>query len=103
MSDDGTPLHLVPIERDIVYSLCDRAMLLTGGEMGIALEAQGFRDSRTPWDARRLANGIAWSARSINNADLWTLADELFKLAEQRAGLKPDPRLARPPVVETGQ
>jgi hypothetical protein len=85
---DGIPVHLRPIEADIVNALCDRADAIAaqGGTLQsyIALESRGFRESRTPWDARRLARAL-----SIDHFDD-PLVEELFNLALQRAGLKPD-------------
>jgi hypothetical protein len=83
MSNDGIPVHLRPIEPEVVTALCGRALALDRSHY-IRLEVDGFMRDRTPWDARRLARALA-----IEHADD-PLVAELFGLALQRAGLKPD-------------
>ena len=101
-------IHLVPFGEYLPFQSTLEALGLEqltrirgGFDIGITLEANGFRESRTPWDCRRLARSIAISGRSINNAAMWALADDLFRLAKERAGLEPGlPGLLWPPKVD---
>lgn len=77
--------HLHPMEPELVNALCDRALALDDSRY-VLLEVRGFRESRTPWDCRRLARALA-----IENDDE-PLVAELFNLALQRAGLAPGGR-----------
>ncbi len=76
-------LHLTPMDEALVDALCDRAQRLVFDSYTVLREVDGFRQSRTPWDARRLANALA-----IDNPQD-PLVKELDKLAHDRAGLVP--------------
>jgi hypothetical protein len=80
--------HLTPIEPEIAERLCNRAQYLAAASPDIsyatALEVKGFRQSRTPWDARRLARALV-----IDGIDD-PVVDELFRIAFERAGLDPE-------------
>ena len=66
--------HLHSIEPELVNALCDRALALDDSRH-VLLEVRGFRESRTPWDCRRLAKALA-----IEHDDE-PLTLELFNLA----------------------
>lgn len=80
MTDD-TPPHLQPVDAATVDDLCDRAEKVAFVSYLVRLEIKGFRESRTPWDARRLANALA-----IEHSD-YALVQELDRLAQERGGL----------------
>ena len=78
------PIHLVPMDTALINDLCDRAEgLVATSSFTIWREIQGFRQSRAPWDAMRLANTLA-----IDWPDD-PLVRELDHLAHERAGLVP--------------
>ena len=83
MSYDGQIPHLVPMDADVVNHLCDLAQKLAFDSYTVRAEIDGFRKSRTPWDAQRLANALAidYPAEPI--------VKDLDKLAHDRAGLAP--------------
>ena len=81
MSD--TPIHLVPMDAALVDELCDRAGRIAFDSYTVLREIDGFRESRTPWDARRLANAL-WNDHRFD-----PVVAELDKLAHERAGLDP--------------
>src|SRR5262245_8748753 len=75
--------HLRQMEEAAVNDLCARALNL-GLSHGIKLEVYGFKESRTPWDATRLANALAMNgAVSI---DCLRLIAGLDRAAEACAG-----------------
>ena len=56
-----TPDHLTPIEpASAVHELCDRpaAQIPVRGYYGVMAELSAFRDTRAPWDGRRVANAL---------------------------------------------
>lgn len=82
MTDDtGTSPHLQPIDAAIVNDLCDRAAQIAFVSYSVQMEIKGFLESRTPWDARRLANALALD----HPAD--PVVSELYRLAHDRGGL----------------
>jgi hypothetical protein len=83
-TEEGHP-HLRPIDAATVNALCDRAEPLVSASYTLLLEVKGFRESRTPWDARRLANAL----RHCVQAAPAELVGELDRLALELAGLKP--------------
>ena len=77
MSD--TSPHLRQIAANKVADLCDRAFARAGNSHTVRLEIEGFRKSRTPWDATRLAN-ILWRMDKAN-----PLVEELVRDLDQAA------------------
>jgi hypothetical protein len=55
-----TPAHLIPIEpAAAVHEVCDRiAGEIPRGSYGIEAEFNAWRETRMPWDGRRLANAL---------------------------------------------
>lgn len=60
-----TPRHLIPIEpADTIRDLCERiAVSIPDGAITVMMELAAFRETRTPHDARRLANALRHVAR----------------------------------------
>lgn len=85
MTND-TP-HLRQIASEIITDLCDRAEGLEPYSHATVLESRALRDSRTPWDATRLANAIA--ILFPNTEDAADLVRDLDAAAEDCAGLVP--------------
>lgn len=75
--------HLTPIDAEIVANLCRRlaAFPLAFGDR---LELHGFKTSRSPWDARRLANALHMFKMAPE------IVAELDKLALELGGLEKD-------------
>ena len=93
MSDDDTTIpHLRRMHAVIVDSLCAKARSHFLDSYGVLTEVDGFRESRTPWDARRLANAMANYDPSRVTPEVAAIIAELDKLALQKAGLQPGPR-----------
>lgn len=77
------PDHLTPIEpAEKVHDLCDRILGLDLPYV-VRLEAQVFRETRTPHDARRLANALR---HVVSHPDL---ADEVLGLIPGGADVAP--------------
>lgn len=90
MTDDLIPIHLRPLPTDTVTDLCDRASRAAPDSYTIQLEINGFRDSRTPWDAMRLANVLdRYDPASLSVKEL---VAELDRVAHEAAGLVPEGR-----------
>lgn len=90
MSD--TP-HLRQMPEDEVNAFCDRVIAAFPDSYGLRLEAEGFRQSRTPWDATRLANIL--DIENETSPAVGELIGEIDRAAEACAGLVPPNRLAR--------
>lgn len=84
--------HLQPMEAAIVDPICDAAHRLCRDSYTTMTEANGFRQSRTPWDARRLANALANYDPGNVTAEIAAIIAELDKLALEKAGLQPGQR-----------
>lgn len=92
MTDNDVPtLRQMPPEE--VTAFCDRAIAACPTSYTVRVEAEAFRQSRTPWDATRLANAL--DIQSDNNAALGELVGEIDRAAEACAGLVPSNRLSR--------
>lgn len=89
---DGTPIHLIPIEPETVDALCDRAMAHAFDSYTVRLEVKGFRESRTPWDAMRLADALACTQMESPSSAVDEVIADLDRLAHERAGLVPRQR-----------
>lgn len=86
MSDDLP--HLRQINSISVDSLCDRADAIPIAENRmVRLETQAFRESRTPHDATRLANVLAY--RRAEHESIDALVRDLDTEAERCAGVVP--------------
>jgi hypothetical protein len=79
--------HLRPMESELVDNLCDRAVAASPDSYAVRLEIEGFRRSRTPWDAMRLANALAY--RGAESDATKALVLDLDSLAHERAALVP--------------
>lgn len=84
MSDDSFT-HLQPIDEAIVEELYARVRALPV-PLHVRLELDAFRESRTPWDAMRLANALHHPMLAP------ALVKELDALVQERGGLKPKAR-----------
>lgn len=80
------PIHLRPMGRAEVHDLCDRAERAAPESFSVRVAARRFRESRTPWDATRLADALADCPGAEN------LVRQIDILAHERAGLVPAPR-----------
>ena len=80
------PRHLQPIEQEVVDALTARAAAVANCNLSITQEIRGFREDRTPWDAMRLANALAFFRLDKE------LVSDLDQLAFDRAGLVPSNR-----------
>lgn len=85
MTDDAP--HLRQIAPEIITDLCNRAEALDPYSHATVLESRALRDSKTPWDATRLANAIAILFPNVENAA--DLVRDLDAAAEGCAGLVP--------------
>jgi hypothetical protein len=67
----STPDHLIPIEPlDAVHAVCDRVGAALPNRHSVTwLELDAFRETRTPHDARRLANALRHIAGRQDLAD----------------------------------
>ena len=92
MSDDDVP-HLRQMDEAIVVDLCERAAKLSCYNYTIRKEIQGFLESRSPWDATRLANALALT--NPVDPDVQGLVRELDAAAEACAGAVPANRMTR--------
>ncbi len=90
MSD--TP-HLRQIPQSTVDELCDRAAEFSKFNYTVRLEVEGFRESRTPWDATRTANAL--SNVSDTSDDLAALVRDIDAAAEACARAVPANRMKR--------
>ncbi len=90
--NNGTVVHLRPMHPSTVNVICDAVHRLCRDSYVVLMEANGFRQSRTPWDARRLANALAAYNRSDAVPEIAEIVGELDLLALEKAGLKPGPR-----------
>ena len=89
--DDTIP-HLRPMDAAAVDPLCDAAHRLCRDSYMTMMEANALRASRTPWDARRLANALANYDPGHITPEIAEIIAELDQLALDKAGLKPGPR-----------
>ena len=66
-----TPDHLQPIEpASVVHELCDLlAVEISAAGYGVAAELLAFRETRTPWDGKRLANALHLACKRPDLAD----------------------------------
>lgn len=84
--------HLRPMAPKIVEAICDDVARLPHVPYSIMAECNAFRESRTPWDGRRLANALANYDSVGELPEAREIVAELDKLALEKAGLVPGPR-----------
>ena len=74
MADETMP-HLTPIEpAEAVHAFCDKLLSRETLPYHIRLEAQAFRETRTPHDGRRLQNSLRADPHfTVQAADLGLL------------------------------
>lgn len=84
--------HLRPMEPAVVDSICEAVRRLCRDSYAVLSEANGFRQSRTPWDGRRLANALAHYDPLNVTPEIAEIIAELDKLALDKAGLTPGRR-----------
>lgn len=82
--------HLRQIPKAKVDTLCDRALQLAPDSYGVRLEAEAFRESRTPHDATRLANILFHTGKG--NVLIQELVTDIDVAAEDTAELVPPNR-----------
>ena len=87
-ADDIPTLRQLP--KDKVDALCDRALELAPDSYGMRQEAEAFRESRTPWDATRLANILSHVGKG--NVLINELVTDIDVAAEDCAELVPPNR-----------
>ena len=81
----ATPSHLTQMGSALVASLCFDALRIAGSSQHVRLEVEGFKISRTPWDATRLANAIwVWDPGNFTVVELVARID---REAEACAGM----------------
>lgn len=85
--------HLRQIVTATVADLCERAVKIAADSYSLRIEIEGFRISRTPWDATRLANALDNLVE--RSAAVQSLVADLDAAAEDCAGLVPSNRHAR--------
>lgn len=93
MSEDHDIPHLRQIAAETTTELCDRAIRIAADSYSLRVEIEGFRLSRTPWDATRLANALDNLVE--RSAAVQSLVADLDAAAEDCAGLVPSNRHAR--------
>lgn len=84
-----TASHLEPFPGDTVSSLCNRAEKLAFDSYSVRQEINAFRQSGTPWDARRMANALSWYGKEAPADDrIADFVEEIDRLVEEACGLK---------------
>lgn len=79
--------HLRQIAAASVAELCDRAVRIAADSYSLRIEIEGFRLSRTPWDATRLANALDHLVE--RSAAIQSLVADLDAAAQDCAGPVP--------------
>ena len=89
--------HLRRMSSQAAADICARVSRLAGMPYVIKREARAFADSRTPWDATRLANALDHVPREDRHfrAEIIDLIADIDRAAEECAGCVPTNRRCR--------